>query len=121
MTIDQMPTYADLLQPVLTALHELGGIAATFMIDDAVVERLELPRSVMEQTRESPPGLVRSEIGYRIAWARTYLKNYGLIENPQRGLWQLTALGAQTKTINPSEVVGHMNYLKRVSQQELNS
>lgn len=27
---------------------------------------------------------------YRLAWARTYLKKYGLVENPERGTWVLT-------------------------------
>lgn len=32
----------------------------------------------------------QTEVSYRIAWAKTYLKKYGLIYNPKRGVWKLT-------------------------------
>ena len=31
-----------------------------------------------------------TEIGYRLAWARTYLKGMGLLTNSSRGVWALT-------------------------------
>jgi hypothetical protein len=31
MAKGKMPSYSDLVQPTLTALHELGGIAGTFL------------------------------------------------------------------------------------------
>ena len=36
-----------------------------------------------------------SEINYRIAWARSYLKDMGLATNPDRGIWALTATGRE--------------------------
>jgi hypothetical protein len=30
-----------------------------------------------------------TEIGYRLAWARTYLKGMGLLDNSARGVWTL--------------------------------
>lgn len=35
----------------------------------------------------------RSEVGYRMAWARTYLKKGGLLVNPKQGTWALTEQG----------------------------
>jgi restriction system protein len=32
-------------------------------------------------------------IGYRIAWARSYLKGMGLLNNSERGIWSTTELG----------------------------
>jgi restriction system protein len=34
-----------------------------------------------------------TEIGYRLAWARTYLKGMGLLTNSARGVWALTDEG----------------------------
>ena len=34
-----------------------------------------------------------TEIEYRIAWARTYLKGMGLADNSTRGVWSLTEHG----------------------------
>ncbi|MDP9437896.1 MAG: winged helix-turn-helix domain-containing protein [Actinomycetota bacterium] len=104
MKRDSIPSYTELIQPTLTALHDLGGIAGTFMVDEAVIERLQLPEEALERTRPAPQ-TSRSEIGYRLAWARTYLKSYGLLENPQRGLWQLTPLGRSVRTVDAEELV----------------
>ena len=35
----------------------------------------------------------RSEIEYRLAWARTYLKGIGALDNSQRGVWVTTDAG----------------------------
>jgi restriction system protein len=34
-----------------------------------------------------------SEVEYRLAWARTYLKKVGAIDNSERGIWALTSKG----------------------------
>ena len=39
----------------------------------------------------------RSEIEYRLAWARTYLKGMGALENASRGVWETTALGREVE------------------------
>ena len=35
----------------------------------------------------------RTEFSYRLAWARTYLKKGGVLDNSERGVWHLTPLG----------------------------
>ena len=37
----------------------------------------------------------RSELEYRLAWARTYLKNIGALTSASRGVWETTDLGRQ--------------------------
>ncbi len=39
-----------------------------------------------------------TEIGYRLAWARTYLKGMGLLTNSARGVWALTDEGTELLT-----------------------
>ena len=46
-----------------------------------------------------------TEIEYRLAWARTYLKKYGLIDNSSRGVWALTKKAESVHEVNPDEVV----------------
>lgn len=46
----------------------------------------------------------QTEVAYRLAWARTYLKIYGLIENSGRGVWALTTQGSKTKNTNSKDV-----------------
>ncbi len=40
----------------------------------------------------------------RIAWARTYLKKAALLESPKRGVFKLTARGAQVLASNPARI-----------------
>ena len=46
-----------------------------------------------------------TEIEYRLAWARTYLKRYGLIDNSSRGVWALTKKAESVHEVNADEVV----------------
>lgn len=46
----------------------------------------------------------RTELEYRSAWARTYLRKVGLIDNSERGIWALTPLGAQTETVDGRKI-----------------
>jgi restriction system protein len=39
-----------------------------------------------------------TELGYRLAWARTYLKGMGLLNNSSRGIWALTEEGTALAT-----------------------
>lgn len=45
-----------------------------------------------------------TKLTYRLAWARNYLKRFGLIENSSRGVWSLTEIGSKTKSVD-KEVV----------------
>jgi restriction system protein len=46
----------------------------------------------------------RSKFSYRLAWARNYLKNFGLLENSARGVWALTSTGQRTTAVDKREV-----------------
>ena len=45
-----------------------------------------------------------TELEYRLYWARTYLKRYGLIENSTRGVWSLTSKGHDVDNVDPQDV-----------------
>ena len=44
---------------------------------------------------------------YRLAWSRTYLKGYGLIDNSERGIWSLTASPRAVTQVDPEAVRRH--------------
>ena len=46
----------------------------------------------------------RTKFSYNLAWARTYLKRYGLLENSDRGVWALTEEGLKTEKVDPDDV-----------------
>jgi restriction system protein len=86
----KMPTFDRLMLPTLKALESLGGSGSIEEIANAVILALNLPESITSQAH-NPEKSSQTEVEYRLAWARTYLKKYGLLDNSERGVWALTA------------------------------
>jgi len=95
-----LPSYDQLLNPLLTALHSLGGSASIAEMQDRVAEILRLPES---ETNKLYRGN-RTHFNYRLAWARNYLKHFGVIQNSSRGIWALTDRGQSIRSVNKEEV-----------------
>jgi restriction system protein len=55
----------------------------------------------------------RSEVAYRIAWARTYLKAAGLVTNSERGVWSLTPEGAKAGRIDEKKLARDVQLKRR--------
>ncbi|MFL6260426.1 MAG: restriction endonuclease [Thermoanaerobaculia bacterium] len=113
-TKDDVPTFEKLINPTLRALHALGGSGSIQEIDDAVVADIGLPNDVAEV----PHGRgSQTEVEYRAAWARNYLKNFGLIENSDRGVWALTPEGAKTQRVDEKLVVREVQRRQREARE----
>ncbi len=111
---DAVPKYPDLLNPTLTALHALGGSASIREIVNQVIEDMGLSAAIIQ----IPHGQTsRTELEYQLAWARTYLKNYGLIESSERGVWSLTAKGQEIQRVEPKEVIRFVQQSKQARKQ----
>jgi restriction system protein len=87
MTV-QVPPYQFFLWPALQAVIALGGSASIAELEAAVDRELH---------RDGPI----TEVQYRLAWARTYLKGMGLLTNSQRGVWSVTENG---QTVTEDEI-----------------
>lgn len=97
-----VPSHDELMNPILLALRKLGKSASISELTEQVLEDLAFPEAVIRQ----PHGKGNiSELEYRLAWARTYLKKFGVITNSDRGVWALTAEGTSTERVDPREVV----------------
>lgn len=99
----QMPTHLDLLNPLLAAMHSLGGSGTTEEINGTVAENLDLPEGLLNQPH-NPERSSRTEVEYRLAWARNYLKHYGILENSARGVWALRSEAHDVTTLDPEDV-----------------
>lgn len=107
-----VPKYDDLFNPLLKAMHKLGGSASVSEQEDEVAAILKLSDlDVAEIHRGS-----RTKVSYRLAWARNWLKHYGVLDNSARGIWALTALGQQTQTVDKAAVKKAVNALVRAQQ-----
>jgi restriction system protein len=92
------------MNPLLHALGALGGSGSVEEIYNKVVELQGFSEEVLSQLHD-PEKSNDSEVWYRLAWARTYLKKYGLLENSKRGVWALTAKAKGIDQVDPQEVV----------------
>lgn len=109
--------FSDLFNPTLKALHHLGGSASISEIEDFVIEYLNLTE---EQISEIHRGTT-TKLNYRLRWARNYLKNFGLLENSERGIWVLTPKGLKTDEADPKIVARKVRELNRNKRKEKKS
>jgi len=98
-----VPTFDRLMNPVIQALKQLGGSGTIEEINNKVIEIAKLTDKQLEVMHDPTRGS-QTEVEYRLAWARTYLKKYGVLENSSRGVWALTPKGRQLEQINPQTV-----------------
>lgn len=99
-----MPTFDSLMNPLLNALFALGGSGSIDEIYEKVIE-LESIEEDISTMLHNPEKTNLTEVGYRLAWARTYLKKFGFLENSSRGVWSLTLLAKEKKKVSPQMVV----------------
>lgn len=107
-----VPKYDELFNPLLKAMHLLGGSASVQEIHDAVVDIMEYPEKVVNSIHRG----TSTQLKYRLAWSRNYLKRYGLLENSARGVWALTQEGLKTKEVDKEEVKRYVKSLGRDSE-----
>lgn len=95
MAIAKPPHRNQLMRPILAAIDGLGGSAVVDEINNKVTQLMGLPDSVVDQPYLTKKGNTdgRTQLEYDLAWARTYLKQLGLVQNSTRGVWVLTASG----------------------------
>ena len=90
-TSKKCPSFDYFFELVLKALDMLGGSGSNEEIYKKVLAITNLPDDVVEEMHT----FTMSEVEYRLMWARTYLKNFGAVENSKQGVWALTSKGAK--------------------------
>lgn len=116
-----IPTYDELMNPVLKAIKDLGGSGTNQEIYQKVVENekySEEQLSVLQSQGRS----TKSKIEYRSEWAKWYLKEDGYLEITKRGVWSLTSKGKDTNAVDEDEVrrnVNEKHRQRRDNEEEL--
>lgn len=111
-----VPAYDEMLVPTVDALRELGGSGSIEEIDSKVISLMSLSSGVLDVIHANSSV---SEVSYRLAWSRTYLKKFGLIENSSRGVWSLTAKGTAAKKLDPKEIVRFVREQSRADRSSV--
>ncbi len=115
-TNNKVLTYDEMLIPTLEALKILGGSGSIVEINEKVYEIIGFDEKTLE-IPHAENGIL-SEVDYRLAWSRTYLKKYGLLENSTRGIWALLDNDIDTKRIDSNEIVKFVRELTKKARTD---
>lgn len=85
-----VPPYHELMGPVLRALSALGGSGSNEELLNKIIDLENYPDSVVSLIHSDNR---QTKLNYNIAWAKTYLKRIGAVENSSRGIWSITDAG----------------------------
>lgn len=109
----QVPQFDRLLWSTLRALKAMGGSGN---IDEIVTKLIEL-EGISEDVQKVPHANGRgSELEYRLAWARTYLKAVDALENSARGVWAITEKGENLKESDVTDIPRQVRKIRRERQ-----
>lgn len=108
-----VPTYDKLFNPLLTAMKNLGGSARNNEIENEVIKILNLSDDDVNEIHKGNT----TKLSYRLAWARTYLKWYGIIAQSARSVWYLTPKGLDTTKVDINDV---KHFVKNINKKENN-
>ncbi len=102
-TDKRVPRYGDLIQPTFIALKNLGGSGSNDEILDKIIEILSLTNDIVDVPHKDSSSI--TELSYQAAWARTYLKKYGAIENSARSVWSIKPDFVQIDRVDPKQII----------------
>ncbi len=89
-----------LIIPVWNALKALGDSGSNEEIVNKIIEQLKIPYDVANKNHSRGR---QTKLEYYSAWARTKLKVFGVLDNPDRGIWAIVP-GKQNTTISVDQV-----------------
>ncbi|MDY0930744.1 restriction endonuclease [Chryseobacterium sp. CFBP8996] len=114
-----VPTYDKMLIPTMEALTILGGSGSIEEINESVYEIMGFDEEILAIPQNETG--VQSKVDYKLAWARTYLKLYGLIENSSRGVWALKDNDINISQLDSGEIVKFVREKTRRTKEDTES
>jgi restriction system protein len=98
----RIPSVSELLWPTLRAVREIGDSGTN---EEIVEKAIELEGFTEEQQAVLHGDGPLTKIEYRLAWARSYLKGMGALNNSVRGVWSTTEVG---RAMTPEDVANSL-------------
>ncbi|HEX7373717.1 MAG TPA: restriction endonuclease [Steroidobacteraceae bacterium] len=95
-----IPDYESLMLPLLALVSTQAEVATA----DAVRQLGRQLQLSEEQLSTMLPSGVSTTFGSRVGWAKTYLKQAGLLSQPRRGVMQVTARGREVLSRKPARI-----------------
>ncbi|KAE9627825.1 restriction endonuclease [Parasedimentitalea maritima] len=98
-----LPDLPGMMLVTVEALKALGGSATIHELEEQVIEMEGVTEA--EQAFTMPRDENRTRVNYYLAWARTYLKRGGALENSARGVWALTDTGSLITGLEQTQAI----------------
>jgi restriction system protein len=83
--MEKLPKYQDLVPTLVKVMSMTGQPLTNSEIEARVIQELAIPESLTKIIHSGK----RTELQYRLAWARTKAKSAGLISSPARETWRI--------------------------------
>jgi len=91
-------------QPILLPMLELASDGEIHTASDGVERLAKYFNLTDEDRREMLPSGTQRRFDNRVAWARSYLKNAGLLESPRRAQFRITDRGRAVLAQKPDRI-----------------
>ncbi len=113
--MESVPKFDEMMCEMFQAVKELGGSGTIREIDERTIGILALSQEVQDIPHKTGG---KTEVEYRLAWTRTYLKKFGILENSSRGVWALTGKGRELLEIDPREIVQQVRKMANIKVKD---
>ena len=110
------PSKTELIYPTYNALKNLGGTASNRDICNRVITDLCLSDEVVDEMHTN--STTQTELEYKLAWCRTYLKKYGVITDIKRGVWTILPQYIEGLSVEPKRIVSVAKGLITLEDEE---
>lgn len=84
-----MIDFSEMIIPTLKILYDSKKMMTIKDINKELIKVLDINENMVSEKHTNTN---QSEFAYRAAWARTYLKKYGIIQNPERAKWMVNEI-----------------------------
>ncbi len=112
--MQKVPAYHEMLWPTLQALKNTEGSASNQELLQRVIQIMDIPEEIQSVPHKDGP---RTEVEYRLFWARFHLRKVGAIESSERGVWSITPKG---RALSESDVKNIPKAVREILRREAN-
>ncbi len=95
-----IPDYQDFMLPLLQAVAD----GNEYRIRDVTDQLADTLGVTQEERQQLLPSGQQSVVANRVAWAKTYLKKAGLLDNPRRGYVRISGEGCKALATHPTKI-----------------
>ncbi len=111
----RIPRYTQLIVPTFMALKKLGGSGKNDEILNQIIIDLNISDEVADIQHKGRTN--KSELSYQADWARTYLRQYGVIENSARGVWSIKPDYVSANNLDSKKIVDTVTQENRLRRE----